>query len=363
MISRNKNRFLIILLNIFLKLAVNLPNNICANLSSNLSSNLNSRNSLDNLQSLDVQNYEILERSNFYKNLPVLVTGGAGFIGSHLVDSLVKLGAKVTVLDNLSAGGLNNLSYVKDKIEFIKGDIEDFKTCLDASKNKKVIFHLAAFVSVPKSVDVPDKCHATNTYGTSNLLEAARQNNVPNFIFSSTCAVYGDKDVKFVETLSCSPESPYGYSKLISELFCQEYSKLYKINAVSLRYFNVYGLRQEESFVVPKFRKNYSNNLPIVIFGDGNQTRDFVPVEYVVEANLICGACAHKISGEVYNIASTRSKSVLELAKELKEEFPESTSKIQFMPERKGDVSHTRADCTKYAEFLRQFPKFLDSKK
>lgn len=291
--------------------------------------------------------------NSFYRNCSVLVTGGAGFIGSHLVEQLVKSGANVTVLDDLSTGTLDNLAAVHHSIQFIKGSVTDFSTCLAACENKEIIFHLAAYISAPESMLNPYQCNQTNVFGTNNMLEAARLQNVPRFVFSSSSAVYGRQTEQCVENAPCKPASPYGFSKLMGEYWCQHYSSIFGLQTICLRYFNVYGQRQNPqgpyAAVVAQFKNAMSNNKPIIIYGDGQQTRDFVPVEYVVNANIQLAQLPNNImQGEVYNIATGKSITILELIDQLKEEFPDFTAGIQLLPARDGDIKHSQADCGKF---------------
>lgn len=290
---------------------------------------------------------------HFYENEKVLVTGGCGFIGSYITEKLVGLGAHVTLLDNLRSGYLKNIEHIKDKIEFINGDIRDKDVCIQAAQGAKVIFHLAAFVSVPKSVEQPDICHAINIDGTFNILEAARVNKVGRVVFSSSSAVYGPVDTSCTEDMQCAPISPYGYSKWIGELLCQQYSTVFGVETVMLRYFNVYGDRQDPNApyaaAMAKFTHLMKQNLPITVFGDGKQTRDFVPVEQVADANLTMGMLpAEKVVGQTFNIAQGRSISILELVDQLKHKFPTFTAAVTFAPPRPGDVLHTSAKIEKY---------------
>lgn len=290
-----------------------------------------------------------------YEDVSVLVTGGCGFIGSHLVEKLVELGAQVTILDNLSSGKEENIATIADKVTLINGSITDFETCLIATKNKQIVFHLAAFVSVPASTENPQDCHEINIIGTGNMLEAARINNVKRFVFSSTCAVYGESSSECCEDKKPNPTSPYGFSKLMGEMYCKEYAKVYEMETVWMRYFNVYGPRQDPhstyAGVIAKFTHNMEYNLPLVIFGDGTQTRDYVHVQDIVKANLILGICDKEyIQGEVFNIATEKSTSVLELVNALKQQYPSYKEEILFMPARPGDVKHIAADCSKYKQ-------------
>ena len=290
---------------------------------------------------------------NFYKGLHVLVVGGAGFIGSHIVEKLVDLKANVSVLDNLSTGKIENLKNVKDKIQFIKGDIENPRTCFETTQKKQIVFHLAAFVSAPESVKNPFECYETNIEGTKKLLKAAQENNVERFVFSSSSAVYGTKESVCKEEMNCNPESPYGFSKLMGEFWCKEYSRQFDLKTVCLRYFNVYGKRQSAeggyAAVVPKFKELMSQNKSVTIFGNGKQTRDYIPVENVADANINLGAMPEKLlCGNTYNIATGKSITLLELIDILKKDFPKYDSKPIFENKRDGDIFHSSADTSKY---------------
>ncbi len=301
---------------------------------------------------------------NFYKNKNVIVTGGAGFIGSHLVEKLVAHGAHVTILDNLRTGNLQNLTAVSSQITFIKGDIRDKELCIKALTAADVVFHLAAQISVPESMQNPDECFQINVNGTFNLLEAARINKVKRFVFSSSCAVYGEKNEPCFETMPCSPTSPYAYSKFLGEQLCQQYSQLFNIPTVVLRYFNVFGPRQdpqsEYAGVIAKFTKNMKNNAPITIFGNGTQSRDFVPVEQVVEANLLFAQLPDEFcTGKPINVATGKSTSVLELFNKLKKDIPGYSHQPLFAPARKGEIKYSEADCTRYRELLAHIKKVI----
>ncbi len=293
------------------------------------------------------------ELTSFYKNVPVLVTGGCGFIGSHLVEKLVECGAQVTILDDLSSGNENNIAAVADKVTLICGSITNFDTCLMATMDQAIIFHLAAFISVPESTKKPHTCHEINVLGTQNLLEAARINQVKRFVFSSTCATYGDSQSECDETKQTAPTSPYGFSKLIGEIYCQEYARVFDMETVAMRYFNVYGPRQNPhssyAGVVAKFTYNMEHSLPLTIFGDGTQTRDYVPVTKIIEANILLGIIDKSyIQGKTFNIATGKSITILELIDILKEQYPSYNEDIIFMPPRPGDVKHVVANCVEY---------------
>ena len=295
-----------------------------------------------------------------YLHKKVVVTGGAGFIGSHLVDQLIALGANVTVLDNLATGSLKNLTHVQHQITFIKGDIRCFKTCLDATRDAFCIFHLAAQVSVPESMENPFLCNEINITGTYNLLEAARLNNVSRFMFSSSCAVYGHKDIPCSETTPCNPTSVYAYSKLYGEQLCKEYSSLFSVPTLCLRYFNVFGPRQNPhghyAGVIAKFQAQFSTNQPITIFGNGLQSRDFVPVQQIVQANVgLALASSDLFTGQPINIATGTSTSILELFHKLKKEFPSYTFEPLFAPFKKGDIVSSQAECSLYKQLISSF--------
>jgi len=287
----------------------------------------------------------------FYNGKKVLVTGGAGFIGSHIVQMLVNLDADVTVLDNLITGKLENIKPFKNKVTFIKGSIADPNVCLQAAEGKDVIFHLAAFISVPQSVENPSLCHQSNVDGTFNLLESARLHGVKRFVFSSSAAIYGNTQEPCSEITPHNPQSPYAWSKLIGEQYCKQYAT-FGLGTISMRYFNVCGDRQNPhapyAAAVAKFKYHMDRNEPVTFFGDGMQTRDFVPVETVAKTNLLLGSLpVQYLNGTVYNVATGTSINLFELMDMLKEEYPEYDQDIKFAPARAGDVKHAIADCKK----------------
>lgn len=292
----------------------------------------------------------------YYKNLPVLLTGGAGFIGSHIADKLIELGADLTIIDNLSTGNMQNLKNLKQKFKFIEGDIRDLNTCIQVTKNQKIIFHLAAHVSVPESMKNPASCNSINIDGTFNLLESARLNRVEKFIFSSSSAVYGNKETICNEKDSCNPTSIYGLSKLIGEIYCQNYYKFYNIKTICLRYFNVFGERQnpngQYAAVVAKFTESLKQNKPVIIYGDGTQTRDFIHVNDVVSANLNLAKLDKELNGQPVNIATGKSITLLDLIQKLEQENKIKKNKIIFEPERSGDVINSKADINLYKNLI-----------
>ena len=299
-----------------------------------------------------------------YHKVPVLITGGCGFIGSHIAEQLVAEGALVTILDNLSSGSLQNIEHIHKNVTFIEDSITNITACINATKNQQIIFHLAALVSVPLSIQKPQLCHEINVNGTFNLLEAARINKVKKLLLSSSSAVYGDTTTPCHEQMSCNPVSPYGFSKLIDELICQQYSSTYGIETIILRYFNVYGPRQNPhssyAGVVAKFNHNMQHNKPITIYGDGLQKRDFIHVNKVVQANLAL-ARSNIGSGEIFNIATGTSITLLDLIEQLKKEHPLYNNDIRFEPARLGDLKISQADCSKYITYMRQISNRITS--
>lgn len=296
-----------------------------------------------------------LYHESWYKNKSVLVTGGAGFIGSHLVERLVALGARVTVLDNCSTGRVDNLQSCFSHITMVHGDVCMREDVDVAMRGQDVVFHLAAFISVPQSIKHPQQCYATNVQGTCNVLEFAVAHHVAHVVFSSSSAVYGLRSDICDELTPTNPCSPYAESKLVGEQLCSYFSQRYGIDTTCLRYFNVYGERQnpqgDYAAVVAKFTHALRAHEPLIVYGDGLQTRDFVSVADVVQANLV-SACQQGVAGEVFNIGSGRSISLLELIKELERTLHTSAASIVFEPARAGDIQYSQANCNK---FLKMF--------
>jgi len=287
------------------------------------------------------------------KKMKILVTGGAGFIGSHLVDALIERGHKVVVIDNLSTGKKEN---VNKKAKFYKIDICSPKIKEIFKKEKpEVVFHLAALPRVPLSVKDPVLTSKVNILGTVNIFKASVDFKVKRIIFASSSSVYGDqKKLPLREDMIPNPISPYGLQKLVCEQFAKLFSNLYKIPIVSLRYFNVYGPRvdfnSEYSLVIGKFLKQKAEGKPLTIYGDGNQTRSFCYVDDVVEANILAMKSKKIKGGEVINIGSEKSYSVNYLAKLI-------GGKVKYLPPRPGDVLHTKADITLAKKLLNWSPK------
>ena len=278
-----------------------------------------------------------------------LVTGGAGFIGSHLVKELVARGQCVSVLDNLSGGKLENLAPVQDKIRFIKGDICDFSDVLDACGGVDYVLHHAALISVAESMEKPQETGEINVQGTINVLEAARQSGVKRVVFASSAAVYGTRpELPYKETTAIDCQSPYAWSKQGGAELCQLYTKAYGLEAVALRYFNVYGTGQNPNSayaaVIAKFMQLAAENKPLGIDWDGLQSRDFVNVKDVVQANLL--AAQKGVAGEIYNVASGRTYTLLELADTIEKVSGRKLERIS-RPKRPGDVHESSADISK----------------
>ncbi len=277
----------------------------------------------------------------------VLVTGGAGFIGSHLVDALLIEGCDVTVIDDLSTGHLSNLEHIKESILFYKGDIRNQELLIKASKDCDIIFHLAAIVSVPLTVNNPIDSATVNGMGTLYVLEAARKNNVKQVVLASSCAVYGDDPaVPKNEYMIPKPKSPYAVQKLTSEFYARLYFDLYNLKTVSLRYFNVYGPRQDPSSpysgVISIFMVKAFSETPPVIYGDGNQYRDFVFVEDVVKANLLA-ANSDEANGKTFNIGTGKFVRIKRLWETISQ-IAGLNIEPEYEPPRPGDILESVAN-------------------
>jgi UDP-glucose 4-epimerase len=294
--------------------------------------------------------------------LKILVTGGAGFIGSHTVDRVLAEGFEVIVLDSLRSGKLENISchVGKENFRFVKGDVRDAGLVRDLVSHVDGVAHLAALVSVPESLRDPALTFDINVNGTLNLLKASADCGVKRFIYASSCAVYGNiEKLPIKEDFPAKPESPYGVSKLTAENYARKYFEDYGLETVCLRYFNVYGPRQaynDYSGVITQFLHRIRQDLPLVIFGDGKQTRDFVYVEDVAEANVLALKCG-KAAGEVFNIGTGVATSINQLAETLLEIMNKRNGKILHDKARKGDIRHSVADISKAKEKLGYNPK------
>lgn len=282
------------------------------------------------------------------ENVQVLVTGGAGFIGSHLVDRLVACGARVRVLDDLSTGHKRNLADAWSAIEFIEGDIRDIDTCRRATQGTVYVFHEAALGSVPRSMNHPDITLDVNVRGTANLFTACREARTKRVIYASSSSVYGDGErLPKREGEEGRPLSPYALSKVMNEQLADVFGRCFGMEFIGLRYFNVYGPRQSPdgpyAAVVPRFCAAAKRNEPLVIYGDGEQSRDFTFVADAVEANLRAAGASPEVAGRAYNVAPGCRVTVNALAELILQSF-ESESKPSHVGSRSGDVLHSQAD-------------------
>jgi len=284
--------------------------------------------------------------------MKTLVTGGAGFIGSHLVDKLIKEGHGVVVIDNLSTGKKENLN---PEADFHSLDICDFNKINPLFKDIDFVFHLAAVPRVPLSVEDPIGTTKSNILGTVNIFKAAIDAKVKRVIFASSSAIYGEQKIlPFKENMEPNPVSPYALQKLTGEQFAVLFTKLYKIPIISLRYFNVYGPRidfdSDYGLVIGKFLNQRAQNKPLTIFGDGEQTRGFCYIDDVTDANIKAVQSEKIKGGEVINISSGKSHSINYLAKVIGGE-------VKYLPPRPGDPLHTKADITLAKNLLDWEPK------
>jgi UDP-glucose 4-epimerase len=296
-------------------------------------------------------------------NLKVLITGGAGFIGSHLVDYCLKIGYEIVVLDNLFAGKIENIKQHlnHNKFHLIKGDIRNQKDVEKALKDVDAVCHLAAIVNIPLSIENPLLANEVNVQGTLKLLKASVKHCVKRFVYASTCAVYGEaKYLPINEEHPINPLSPYGASKLAAEHYCKVFHQIYGLQTICLRFFNVYGPRQPSGpygGVITTFLESIKKKEPIVIFGDGNQTRDFLYAADAVQAYALaldCKGCA----GETFNIGTGTKTSINELAQILIECMDKPHAKVVHVGERKGDIKESYADISKAEKKLGFKPKF-----
>ena len=292
-----------------------------------------------------------------------LITGGCGFIGSHIAEELLKNPENmVIIIDNLSSGYVKNIEHIKDRVEFIEGDIRDFSKILHAIEGVDYVFHEAALVSVFDSINRPLDNHSINLTGTLNVLEGARRNKVKRVVLASSAAVYGNAPVlPKIETMVPCPLTPYAIAKTGKEYYGKIYSELYNLPVISLRYFNVFGPRQDPSSpysgVISKFTDNILSGSPPVIFGDGLQTRDFVFVKDVVKANILAINSKKIKGGEVFNIATGISENLITLLKIINNITGKNIKAI-YKEEREGDIRHSAADIKKAREILEYKPSF-----
>ncbi|MBI1224034.1 MAG: NAD-dependent epimerase/dehydratase family protein [Bacteroidetes bacterium] len=296
----------------------------------------------------------------------ILVTGGAGFIGSNLVETLLEMESIsiVRVLDNLATGHLNNIESFRQhpKFEFLEGDIRDFDTCKRACEGMDFVSHQAALSSVPRSIKDPITTNEVNIGGTLNMFLAAKEARIKKLVYAASSSTYGDSPyLPKREDVTGKPLSPYAVTKLVSELYADVFARLYEVDFIGLRYFNIFGPRQDPNgayaAVIPLFMKAVLENTPPTINGDGNHSRDFTYVENAVQANIKAMFSKRKeASNEVYNIANGEQTTLLELFNILKELSNSELAPI-FGPERPGDVKHSLADISKAMNYLGYEPK------
>ena len=285
-----------------------------------------------------------------------LVTGGAGFIGSNIADELIRQGGKVKILDNFITGFQENLDEINGDFEFIKGDLNDDEILKKAVEGVDVVFHEAALPSVPRSVENPLETHEACVNGTLNLLLAAKEAKVRRIIYAASSSAYGDQPIlPKIETMNPEPLSPYAAAKLTGEYYCQVFSRVYGLEAICLRYFNVFGPRQNPSSmysgVISRFIDALMKNETPIIYGDGEQSRDFTFIANVVDAN-IKAAQTDKGIGEVMNAANGERVTLNKLLAVLKEITGKSNVTADYQPERKGDVKHSQCSNARAVEWL-----------
>jgi nucleoside-diphosphate-sugar epimerase len=293
----------------------------------------------------------------------VLITGGAGFIGSNLADALINQGSDVTIIDNLVTGFRENLDEISGEFEFIEGDINDTRAVEKALEGVEVVFHQAALPSVPRSVDNPAETHEACVDGTFNLLLKAKDAGVRRVVYAASSSAYGDqKTLPKIETMSPEPLSPYAAAKLVGEYYCSVFNNVYGLETLSLRYFNVFGPRQNPSSmysgVISRFIDALMKGEKPVIYGDGEQSRDFTFIENVVQANINAAQTERGV-GKVMNVANGERISLNELLDVLKGVTGKTDVSAVFKPERKGDVKHSQADNTRAIDWL-GYEKVID---
>ncbi len=312
---------------------------------------------------------EIVERMGyleleFDKETLFLVTGGAGFIGSNLCEAILNMGYHVRCLDNFSTGKKENLADFKDnpRFSFIEGDIRHLETCLTACSGVDYVLHQAAWGSVPRSIEHPLLYEEINIRGTLNMMEAARQSNVKKFVYASSSSVYGDStELPKKEGKEGNLLSPYALTKRVDEEYGKLYTQLYGLDTYGLRYFNVFGKRQDPNgayaAVIPKWIMQLLNGERPTIDGDGKQSRDFTYVENVVEANLKACKASSDVAGQVFNIAYGGREYLIDIYESLCRVLEKDIKPI-FGPNRAGDIKHSHADISKAKKLLNYEPEF-----
>lgn len=300
----------------------------------------------------------------FPENTTFLVTGAAGFIGSNLCEALLNKGCKVKALDDLSTGKQENIDLFTDNpnYTFIKGDIKDLDVCLKACEGVDFVLHQAAWGSVPRSLEMPLFYNKNNIEGTLNMLEAARQNGVKKFVYASSSSVYGDEpNLPKTEGREGNLLSPYALTKRCDEEWAKLYTKFYGLDTYGMRYFNVFGRRQDPdgayAAVIPKFLKQLMNGETPTINGDGKQSRDFTYIDNVIEANLKACLAPHEAAGEAFNIAYGGREFLIDIYYGLTKALGVNIEP-NFGPDRKGDIKHSNADISKAKKLLGYDPDY-----
>ncbi len=286
--------------------------------------------------------------------MKVLITGGAGFVGSHLAEKLVQQNYKVTILDNLSSGNLKNLQLIKNKIKFIRCDLTKQKKLFKLLHNVDYVFHLAGLIDVVKSFDEPVEYYNNNVNGTLNILKAAKKAKVKKFVYAASASCYGNsKKLPTSEKSKIQILSPYALTKWLGELLVMNFSKVHKLSAISLRFFNIYGPRSYNSkssysAVINVFMQQKISKKPLTVVGDGKQTRSFIYISDVIDAMI--KAAKSNVSGEIFNVGAKKSIRINEIPKLL-------SSKKIFIPKRIGELKHSKANISKIKKKLNWNPK------
>jgi UDP-N-acetylglucosamine 4-epimerase len=300
----------------------------------------------------------------FPANSRFLITGGAGFIGSNICEAIINLGYTVKCMDNFSTGRRDNIEHLisKDNFELVDGDIRDLDSCMKACENVDYVSHQAGWGSVPRSIVMPLLYEEINIKGTLNMMESARQNKIKKFVYASSSSVYGDHPaLPKIEGREGNLLSPYALTKKTDEEYGKIYSRLYGLETIGFRYFNVFGRRQDPNSyyaaVIPKFVKMLLNNESPIINGDGRQSRDFTYIENVIEANLKGMLSSSEVSGEIFNIASGGQIYLIDLYHKINQLLGKDVQPL-FSSDREGDIKHSNADISKAIDKLGYSPDY-----
>lgn len=297
----------------------------------------------------------------FFEGASVLVTGGAGFIGSHLTRALLALGCQVQVIDDLTGGLIENIAPLQklygSRLRFTEGSILDEALLGRQMAGCRWVFHQAALGSVPRSIEIPERYFAVNATGTFNVLEAARHSGIERVMFAASSSAYGNSEtLPKIETMPALPLSPYAATKVAGEAMLSAYASCYETDTCALRYFNIFGPNQSSSSayaaVIAAFAKAYLEGRRPTIYGDGEQSRDFTYVDNVVHANLLAARQSQRIGGKTINIACGQRITITELATEMASLLNVTHLKPEYVPDRKGDVKHSQADISRARSIL-----------